>query len=975
MTTTQKSYKTMNHLTGLTSAEVEASRKTHGLNVLTPPKRDSLWQQFLEKFDDPIIRILIIAAIIAITVGFFEGNPIEGFGIIVAILLATTVAFINEYKASQEFEILNQVNDEVPIKVIRDDSYTTVPKKDIVVGDIVLVELGEEIPADGRVLEAVSLKVNEANLTGESLPVTKVTIVTSDFNDHDSAYPPDQVLRGTYVSDGRGTLEITAVGDRTEIGQTARTVATITDVETPLNQQLDRLSRLIGVLGLAIAVLIDIALVVRGVLSAELNLNFGQWYIVGLLTLSLTVALLRVWLPIAYDGLELSGVEINLPDWLEADHWIEWLKTASIGLAIFGSGVALGFWQGWISPNPSNWIPASVAVEFLTYFMIAVAVIVVAVPEGLALSVTLSLAYSMDKMTQENNLVRRMHACETIGAATVICSDKTGTLTLNQMRVSDVNFPCLTASSLGDHPVIVEAMAANSTANLERHTGETSMPIGNPTEGALLLWLETHQLNYVTTREQFTISHQLAFTPDRKYMTTLGFSPTTGRSVLHIKGAPDILLAHCDQILTETGVEAIQPEKRKSLLKELKIYQGQGKRTLGFAYINEPTLAQQDVELEEHEDMIWLGFVAMSDPIRPEVPQAVEKCLRAGIDVKMITGDSLLTAQQIANKIGIVNENEESEAYITASQLRIMDDETAQAVLKKAKVIARARPQDKQRMVQLLQANGEVVAVTGDGTNDAAALHQAQVGLAMGSGTFVTKEASDIILLDDSFGTIEKAILWGRSLYQNIQKFILFQLTINVAACGIALLGPFIGIDFPLTVTQLLWVNLIMDTFAALALATEPPSPKVMEMPPRNPQDFIISQKMAISIFTVAPIFLVFLVGFLLYIQQDNIITPYELSLFFTTFVMLQFWNLFNARCFGLKQSAFANLFTNWSFLAIAIAILMGQILMVQFGGQVFRTVPLSFRDWMVIISGTSIVLWLGEIRRFFSRLTSQKMA
>ncbi|MEL7034466.1 MAG: calcium-translocating P-type ATPase, PMCA-type [Cyanobacteria bacterium J06592_8] len=961
----------MNHLKGLTSIEVEASRQAHGSNILTPPERDPIWKQFLEKFDDPIIRILLAAAIIAIAVGIFEGNAIEGVGIIVAILLATTVAFFNEYKANQEFNILNQINDEVPINVIRDDSYTTVPKKDLVVGDIVLVELGEEIPADARILDAVSLKVNEANLTGESASVNKVTVATSDDWHEDLAYPPDQVFRGTYVTDGHGILEIMAVGDQTEIGKTASSVATPSDVETPLNIQLDRLSRLIGVLGLAIAILIDIALVIRGIITGELALNASQWYIVSSLLISLTIALIPVWMPIVEDGIELAGFNKETDEESEEEQQNQWLKPLGLGLTIFAASVGMGYGLDWISGSPTEWIPPSVAAEFLTYFMIAVAVIVVAVPEGLALSVTLSLGYSMKKMAKQNNLVRRMHACETIGATTVICSDKTGTLTLNQMRISNYDFPCLWSSSLKENPLLIEGISANSTANLERHPGEASHPLGNPTEGALLLWLGDSHVDYITSREQFVVTHQLAFTSERKYMTTLGISPSTGRSVLHIKGAPDILLSHCDQILTPAGVTSIRPEERKELLDELKLYEAMGKRTLAFAYISEPTMQQQEVKLEEHEDMIWLGFVAIADPVRDEVPDAIQECLKAGIDVKMITGDSVLTAQQIAQQIGIASQHESSDAYITGSQLRLMDDETAKSVLKNAKVIARVRPKDKQRIVQLLQSLGEVVAVTGDGTNDAAALSQAQVGLAMGSGTYVCKEASDIILLNNSFESVERAVLWGRSLYQNIQKFILFQLTINVAACGIALLGPFIGIDLPLTVTQLLWVNLIMDTFAALALATEPPSQKVMEMPPRDPQAFIISKPMAVSIFTVAPIFLVFLIGFLVYIQRDDVITPYELSLFFTTFVMLQFWNLFNARCFGLKQSAFTNLFANWSFLGIAIVILVGQILMVQFGGSVFRTVPLCLTDWIVIIGGTSIVLWIGEIRRFFVRLSS----
>ncbi|NEP91054.1 MAG: calcium-translocating P-type ATPase, PMCA-type [Okeania sp. SIO2C2] len=965
MKTTQEPRQKQSRYKGLTQAEVEASRQKYGSNLLTPPKRSPWWKLWLEKFDDPVIRILIIAAVIAITVGIFEGNYVEGLGIIAAIILATSVAFLNEYKASKEFDILNQVSDEIPIAVIRDNKVTTAPKKDLVVGDIVLIETGDEIPADGQVLEAVSLEVNEASLTGEAIPVPKIADVNLSSNGNSGcAYPPNKVLRDTVVNDGHGVIEITAVGDETEIGKTARCVLDITDVETPLNLQLERLSNLIGILGLVIAVLIDIALVARGILTGELNLTSGQWYIISILTVSLTVALTRVWLPIIVDGLESVGQEIELPESLENDSGIAWVKNILLALAISGIGIGVGYYLELVPTSPTDWISADVAVKFLTYFMIAVAVIVVAVPEGLALSVTLSLAYSMQKMTQQNNLVRRMHACETIGATTIICSDKTGTLTENKMQVSDVNFPSLDDKTINPDNVIVEAICSNSTANLEYKKGEESIPLGDHTEGALLLWLEENNIEYIDKRDDFDIVSQLTFSADRKYMATMGNSSITGDKILHIKGAPELLLASCHQILTAEGVKPFADSTRESIATELNQYETIGRRTLGFAYIRDPQDYQQGKELEQYHDLIWLGFVAIADPVREEVPNAVKICQKAGVKVKMITGDSRLTAVEIAREIGIISQDDPNDYCITGGKLRSLDDEAVLAVLKKVKVIARARPQDKQRIVQLLQTSGEVVAVTGDGTNDAPALNQAQVGLSMGSGTSVAKEASDIIILNDSFASIENAVMWGRSLYQNIQKFILFQLTINVAACGIALLGPFIGINLPFTVTQLLWVNLIMDTFAALALATEPPNPKVMENTPRNSQDFIISKPMMVSIFSVAAVFLVFFVAFLLYIQKDRVVTPYELSLFFTTFVMLQFWNMFNAKCFGLKESAFSNISKNGSFVAIAAFIFVGQILMVQFGGAVFRTVPLSLRDWLVIVGGTSIVLWVGEIWR-----------
>jgi len=964
---------------GLTAAEVESSRQKYGSNLLTPPERDPWWQLFLEKFEDPIIRILMVAAFLAIAVGIFDGNITEGIGIVIAILLATTVAFFNEYKANEEFEILNQVNDEVPIKVVRDGNFTTVPKKDLVVGDIVFLEIGEEVPADGQVLEAVSLQVNEASLTGEGVPVTKVATDMADkyAAARETAYPPDKALRGTIIADGHGTIELTAVGDGTEIGKTSRAATIESDQDTPLNIQLDRLSRLIGVLGFAVAVLIDIALIVRGILTGDLNLTPGQWYFTGLLAVSaIVIGLVRVWLPIVYDAISLTGGEAEPPEWLENESLLGWAINIGLALALFGAGIGLGYAFNWIPQSPRDWIPTHVATEFLTYFMIAVTIIVVAVPEGLALSVTLSLAYSMRKMTQQNNLVRRMNACETIGAATVICSDKTGTLTLNAMRVNDIKIPYLTGEITADTlkdagKLVVEAITVNTTANLEKKPGAAPTVLGNPTEGALLLWLDDREVPYFEKREEFPITYQWTFSTERKYMATLGNSLVTGNSILHIKGAPEILLDRCNSILTPSGIQPL--EDKQSIAAQLNSYQGRGMRTLGLAY-RENVEYVEGVEIDNlARDLIWLGFAAIADPVRPDVPAAVAVCQQAGVMVKVVTGDILPTAKEVARAIGLAKENDPSDCFLTGPEFAAMDDRTAKAAAMKLKVLARSRPLDKLRLVLLLQDSGQVVAVTGDGTNDAPALNQAQVGLAMGkTGTSVAKEASDIIILDDSFGSIENAVMWGRSLYQNIQKFILFQSTINVAACFIALLGPFIGINLPLTVVQLLWVNLIMDTFAALALATEPPSEKVMNDPPRDPEAFIISKPMAVSIFSVGIIFLVFLVGFLLKIQQDGDVNPYELSLFFSTFVMLQFWNMFNAKCFGLNNSAFSKVWENRGFITIALLIFVGQILMVQFGGEFFRTVPISLHDWLVIIGGTSVVLWIGEIWRLISRLTKK---
>lgn len=980
---------------GLTLAEVEVSRKKHGANVLTPPEREPWWKQFLEKFDDPVIRILMIAAVIAIGAGALHNDYLEGVGIMVAILLATTLAFLNEYKANKEFDILNQVNDEVPIKVIRDGNFTTVPRKDLVVGDVVLVELGEETPADGRILEAVSLQIDESRLTGESVPVTKMAAEAAGHSDKEKelAYPVNKLMRGTMVVDGHGIIELTAVGDSTEIGKTARAAAEETGEETPLNAQLERLSKLIGVVGLLVAALTYAALFVRGILVdkiengvrvigldgrpvKELDLDSQQWYFVTLLTVSTLIALIRVWLPIIYDALELARKEVKPPEWLEKESLLEWLKTIGLGALIFGIGIGVGRLSGLLTAE-GQWLSTDVGEALLGYFMIAVTIIVVAVPEGLAMSVTLSLAYSMRKMTAANNLVRKMHACETIGAATVICSDKTGTLTLNEMRVHEVNFPALKNKALTKNlssqseKLIVEAITANTTANLSRNPNEPPRPLGNPTEGALLMWLENSGVDYIYHRTAFPITFQWTFSTERKFMGTLGISNATGKQALHVKGAPEIVLERCSKVLTEQGPQPLA-SYRQNIEKGLLDYQARGMRTLALAYHEAPQ-NHQDANVEDLAyEMTWLGFVAIADPVRPEVPPAIKECRDAGIAVKMVTGDNPETAQEIARQIGLVEKDKKDGNLLLGREFAQLGDDEARNSVTSLKVLARARPMDKMRLVKLLQDGGHVVAVTGDGTNDAPALNYANVGLAMGkTGTSVAKEASDIILLDDSFRSIVNAVMWGRSLYQNIQRFILFQLTINVAALGIALLGPFIGVALPLTVIQMLWINLIMDTFAALALATEPPHPSVMKRPPRQSKDFIVTNLMAKNIFTMASVFLVVLIGFLLYYPLGNdlnVITR-ERSMFYTIFVLLQFWNLFNARSMGTNRSAFADIMQNKAFLAIAASIFVGQILITELGGQIFKTKPLAWEDWLLIIGGTSLVLWIGELWRWFKRI------
>lgn len=1032
---------------GLTPAEVEESRRLYGVNVLTPPPRAPWWKLFLEKFEDPIIRILLVAAVIAILAGLVEGHYAEGIGIVIAVLLATTLGFINEYKAGQEFDVLNLVSDDEPIKVIRNGRYDSVPKRDLVVGDVMVLEQGEEIPADGEVLSSVSFQVNEASLTGESVPVNKRPQAGAAVGEVGLAYPRHLVLRGTFVSDGHALAAVTSVGDKSEIGQTARAASEETETETPLNRQLARLGQLIGVCGFGAAFLIFSALTVKVAWQGDLGerltieqvaveadtgqptydavsiardslrvkygdlvddlpvmtkvtdnvksyflavpLTGGQLYFLVAVFLSLMVALTRVWLPVVCDAVEIVGRKRPTGEWIEREGLAPWLQCVAAGAILFGVAVGLGLVTGSLSGPLSAWLPVSTALVLLRFFMVAVTIIVVAVPEGLPMSVTLSLAYSMRKMTAANNLVRRMHACETIGAATVICSDKTGTLTMNKMRVSSLDFA--DRPEVGDgHEntawgLVAEALCSNSTANLGADSqGRLTVALGNPTECALLVWLEEQGEDYQALRAGFTLAGQLTFSTERKYMATIGTGAQGNGLTLHVKGAPEIVLSRCRSRRLPGGqTGSLDDVDRELLLAALRAEQARGMRTLGFAYSALTAEAgvseygpERIQELVEVDDLVWLGFFSIADPVRPEVPEAVLECARAGVQVKMVTGDNQATAREIATEIGMLKASDDGLGLIvTGDEFMAMDDETAEKAAGELRIMSRAKPLAKQRLVTLLQKRGEVVAVTGDGSNDAPALNYADVGLAMGvTGTSVAKEAADIILLDDSFASIVKAIMWGRSLYANIQKFILFQLTINVTAVGVALLGPFLGIQLPLTVTQMLWVNLIMDTFAALALASEPPDWSVMEKPPRRPKAFIVTPTMAKFIFSVGGIFLaMFLIlvlgmGHIFPMNAESALGRHNLSIFFSVFVFLQFWNLFNARMLGQTRTAFSRLGESKLFIVIMLVIGAGQIILTQVGGEIFRTTPLSAKEWLFIIIGTSPVLWVGEIFRWAKR-------
>jgi Ca2+-transporting ATPase len=994
--------------TGLSADEVTISRDAQGSNVLTPSARDPWWKLYLEKFNDPVIRILIIAAVIATLAGAYHGDYIEGIGILLAIILSTFLGFWNEYRANREFELLNKVDDDIPYKAIRDGAVVTVPKRDIVVGDVLLVELGEEVPADGMLLEAVNLQIDESRLTGESVPVNKKVIDQAAPTQHEElAYAANQLLRGTFVSDGRGVLQVTAVGDHTDIGKTARAASEENTDLTPLNKQLHKLSQLIGVIGLGFAVFTFFGLLFQAWAERKIVLPAEQWAFVALLVTSVFVALIRVWLPMVYNGFELLKWKVPAPGWLMNESLANWIGALFAGAILFWLGIFAFTSLGWMTYSPSTWLSGVAAEKLLKYFMVSVTIIVVAVPEGLAMSVTLALAYSMRRMTASNNLVRQMHACETIGAATVICTDKTGTLTMNQMRTHGIHVPALVDKATStlmtewkEQPVgklLMEALSVNSTAHLSKEKDEVTA-VGNPTEAATILWLHEQGVDYASWRVRFRTIRQWTFSTERKYMGTLGQAHGMAGGILHVKGAPEIILQLCQSHLLNDGKQPLSEATRQHIDHELKHYQLRGMRTLGIAYSDSADISVNDgTKLEElAHNLTWLGFFAINDPIRPEVSGAIAECSLAGVGVKMVTGDNPATAREIARQIGLWSTADDSEpgSLLSGPEFAAMDDERAATAVKQVKVMARARPLDKLRLVKLLKAQDEVVAVTGDGTNDAPAMNFADVGLAMGkTGTAVAKEASDIILLDDSFKSIVNAIYWGRSLYQNIQRFLVFQLTINLSALTLALIAAFVtGGSTPLTVMQLLWVNLIMDTFAALALATEPPDPAVMQKPPRQPSDFIITPKMAWTILGMGAFFVVLLCGLLFWFRAQGSFdydaaqmvlrsgastevekeaaqtTQQHLSIFFTFYVLLQFWNLFNVRRFGSSRSVFDNPFDNRYFWAIAGIILVGQFIITQFGSSAFSTYPLTMMQWLVLMGASSLILVLGEGVRLFGR-------
>ena len=869
---------------GLTDEQVKLSREQHGKNVLTPPQRTSLWKLYLDKYRDPIIQILLVAAFVSLILAFIEKNFMETIGIFVAVFLATTVGFYFERDAAKKFNLLTALSEEQPVKVRRNGKVMEIPRHDVVVGDVVLVEVGDEVPADGELIVCNDLQINESALTGE--PVAEKSLESGG----DGAYPRNIILRSTMVMNGRGEFVVTAVGDATEIGKVAKKSTEQTSVETPLNMQLDKLAKMISKVGSVVSVAAFFIFLIHDILTN--------------------------------------------PAWGGKDYFY-------------------------------------MAEIVLKYFMMAVTLIVMAVPEGLPMAITLSLALNMRRMLKSNNLVRKLHACETMGAVTVICTDKTGTLTQNKMQVSALEL------KQGDEALLDTAIALNSTAELN-----DGKPIGNPTESALLLWLDAQGKDYEELRKQVNVLKQLPFSTERKMMATL--AEVDGETYLFVKGAPEIVMKKC----------IIEDRMQKQTAEELDEWQHKAMRTLAFAYKKveasnmrtSRTSTAEVVALLDANDLQLQAIAAIADPIRPDVPAAVQECRHAGIEVKVVTGDTAATALEIGKQIGVFEDEPENigadgsltsldQQMITGEQWEALSDEEAYERAKDIRVMSRARPTDKQRLVAMLQKRGEVVAVTGDGTNDAPALHYAHVGLSLGSGTSVAKEASDMTLLDDSFKSIANAVMWGRSLYRNLQRFLFFQLVVNVAALLLVLGGSVIGTEMPLTVTQILWVNLIMDTFAALALASLPPSHEVMKEKPRKASDFIINKSIGFGILFCGIVFFLVMFALLVYCERRGKggVDVHELTMFFTTFVMIQFWNLFNAKALMSHHTAFRHFLKDKGMILVLVLVLVGQWIIVTFGGEMFRTTPLSLHEWLLIIGSTSVVLWAGELWRTFKRMIAKR--
>ena len=898
---------------GLSEKQIAQNQKKYGKNQFSPGEKISLGKKILEALKEPMIFILLIAALITIGMNIYKQSQglhaefTESIGILVAITISVSIKVIMEGRSEKAFETLNNINEDIKVKVLRNGIIQYIYKKDVVVGDIIKIETGAKVPADGRLIDSLQLKVDESMLTGESIAVNKNFEQTITNAKTVLSERKNMVFAGTFITYGQGTVIITSVGDKTEMGNIASELKHPVSKSTPLQEKLDKLARSITTFGVIASILILFYELFKIYISNNLSFDTVQ-----------------------------------------------------------------------------------------NAFMVSVALIVAAVPEGLPTIVAMTLALNIIKMAKSNALVRKLIACETIGCINVICSDKTGTLTKNQMTVIDIwnNGKLINPSDLKNR-FLIENFTINSTADITIKDGNVKF-IGNPTECSLLkafsdtvcsvspkqctyyeqsnsicggqcekyTYKNDDYISYTDIRNSSNIIFQYPFSSDKKSMTTVILVDKLYK--VYSKGSPEKIISLCSTIIINNKIELFTDELREKVNNEIIKLQQEAKRILAFSH-NDINTGYDDWNKSQDKvesNMIFDGFVSIADPLRDDVYEAVEKCKKSGISLKILTGDNIVTATSIAKQLNIVNKDS---IIIEAQQIDEMSNEELLKILDKIILIARSKPLTKMRIVNLLKKHGNVVAVTGDGINDAPALKNADVGIAMGiTGTEVSKEASDIILLDDSFSTIVKAVEWGRGIYENFQRFIQFQLTVNLVAVLTVFVCEMFGLPVPFTTIQLLWVNLIMDGPPALSLGLESLRNHLMEQEPVKRDTNIITRNMLFRII-INGVFIVFMIMLLINKQILGGTQGQQSSIIFTTFVMFQLFNSFNSRELG-NESIFTNLLKNKPMLWIIGATFFVQILITQFGGQIFKTAPLSISMWLRIIAYSFSVVAFSEVIRFIKR-------
>lgn len=856
---------------GLNPEQVEKSRSTYGTNSFVRQSHESLAKRIWDASTEPMLVMLIFAAIITLAVNitrYFTGgeyNFLECVGIFAAIALSVVITIITEGKSAKAFEALNKINEDTLIKVIRNGEPQLITQKEIVVGDIIMIETGDKIVADGRLFSSNDLSVDESALTGESLPVKK----DAEFVCQKStpvAERANMLYSGCFVSAGNGQMLVTGVGNDTEFGQIAQELSSIEKTTTPLQEKLDKLGKQITVLGASAAAIVFAIEVLQFVMNGQLNLD-------------------------------------------------------------------------------------TVSDAFIT----SIVLIVAAVPEGLPTIVAVSLALNIIKMSKENALVKKMIACETIGCVNIICSDKTGTLTENRMTVQKI----YTGGELIDPEQLKDEMllknyCINSNANISEEDGSWSF-IGNPTEGSLLAAAAKAGVDYQELRHAADIVRVFPFSSQNKDMSTI--VRENGKEILYVKGNPEKIISLC------TGISEEEKEKNFHLMEE---FQNKAGRLLAFAHKELEGQYNDEEQDEVEQGLIYDGFVVISDPLSPDVYKSIRNCRSAGIEVKMLTGDNIRTARAIANELHMLDDDH---IAVEAADIEKLTDEELKEALKKIQVIARSTPLVKMRVVKLLKEQGNVVAVTGDGINDAPAIKHADVGIAMGiAGTDVTKEASDMVLLDDSFSTIIKAVQWGRGIYENFKRFIQFQLTVNVSSVVVVICSILAGFSAPFTALELLWINIIMDGPPALTLGLEPIRPDLLKHKPTRRNENIISKKMLLRIF-VNGIFISVIFMLQHFKNFLGAVPEEEATVLFTLFVLFQLFNAFNCRELD-DTPMFKNLLKNKLMLGVFLLVLILQGIITQFGAAVFETVPLSAAMWgkMLLTAFTVIILNEGikAVKRLF---------